>query len=190
MFMVEYLLIHGSRLKAGMNLSRLNLLNSDYYKFLPSTKIEILQYLCDDLIGGEIIRSELNRRTLAAEQVLDVEICKKRGVPMDVSCLSEEVNAVNDDEEKNDNDWNIDECCLCKMDGSLICCDGCPNAYHSRCVGVVSDLLPEGDWYCPECSIERHKPLMKLRKSVRGAEFLGNDPMGRMYYSSCGYLLV
>lgn len=44
-------------------------------------------------------------------------------------------------------DWDSDECCLCKMNGNLIYSDGYPAAFHSRCVGVVSNLLPEGDWY-------------------------------------------
>ena len=88
------------------------------------------------------------------------------------------------------NDWNSDECCLCKMDGNLICCDGCPAAFHSRCVGVASDYLPEGDWYCPECTIGRRNPWMKPQKSLRGADLLGIDPHGRLYFHSCGYLLV
>ncbi|KAA8528057.1 hypothetical protein F0562_035074 [Nyssa sinensis] len=191
-FMVEYLLMHGSGLKPGFDLSRLKLFEIDYYKQPVSLKIEILRCLCDDVIEVEAIRSELNRRTLAAEPNIDsdrnvkIETSKKKRAQMDVSsgsCLAEEVV----DETA---DGNSDECCLCKMDGNLICCDGCPAAYHSRCVGVANSLLPEGDWFCPECAIDKDKPWMKLGKSLRGAELLGVDPHGRLYYSSCGYLLV
>ncbi|XVF47316.1 hypothetical protein PTKIN_Ptkin03bG0099600 [Pterospermum kingtungense] len=190
-FMVEYLLIHGSGMNCGFDLSGLKLFRSDYYKQPPSVKVEILRCLCDDLIEVEAIRSELNRRSLASEtdmdfdRNVDIDVCKKRKAAMDVSGgsgLSEEID--------DTADWNSDDCCLCKMDGSLICCDGCPAAYHSKCVGVVNAFLPEGDWYCPECAIERHKPWVKPRKSLRGAELLGIDPHGRLYYNSAGYLLV
>ncbi|CAI9778355.1 unnamed protein product [Fraxinus pennsylvanica] len=33
-------------------------------------------------------------------------------------------------------DVNGDECRLCGMDGFLLCCDGCPSSYHSRCLGL------------------------------------------------------
>ena len=191
MFMVEYLVMHGSGLKPGFDLCKLKLFESDYYKQPESVKIEILRCLCDDVIEVEVIRSEINRRTLATELNTDTDRSmkietSKRRTSMDVSggsCLNEEIVDQN-------TDWNSDECCLCKMDGSLICCDGCPEAYHLRCLGVTNSLLPEGDWYCPECMIDKNKPWLKLGKSLRGAELLGIDPYEWLYYNSCGYLLV
>ncbi|KAF7833689.1 DDT domain-containing protein PTM [Senna tora] len=190
-FMAEYLLIHGLGLKTGFEIKHL-MFRGDYHKQPVTVKIEILQCLCDDMIEVEAIRLELNRRSLVTEtdmsfdQSMYFDIGKKRRAVMDVSggsCLAEEI--VDDT-----TDWNSDECCLCKMDGSLICCDGCPAAFHSRCVGIASDHLPEGDWYCPECAIARHKPWMKAQKSLRGADLLGIDHHGRLYFHSCGYLLV
>ncbi|XP_038992874.1 DDT domain-containing protein PTM-like isoform X1 [Hibiscus syriacus] len=191
-FLVEYLLIHGSGLDYGFNLTSLKLFRSDYYKLPASVKVEILRCLCDDLIEVEAVRSELNRRSLASETDMDFDrnmnngVYKKRKAAMDVSSGS----GLSEDIIDDTSDWNSDDCCLCKMDGSLICCDGCPAAYHSKCVGVVNVLLPEGDWYCPECAIERKKPWVKPRKLLRGAELLGIDPHGRLYYNSSGYLLV
>uniref|UniRef100_A0A2K2C3K5 PHD-type domain-containing protein n=1 Tax=Populus trichocarpa TaxID=3694 RepID=A0A2K2C3K5_POPTR len=191
-FMVEYLLIHGSGLKPGFDLSRLKLFRSDYHKQPVSVKVEILKCLCDDMIEAETIRSELNRRSSGTDPDMDFDRnvnlggYKKRKTAMDVSgnsCLTE-------DAADDTNDWNSDECCLCKMDGNLICCDGCPAAYHAKCVGVANNYLPEGDWYCPECAIDWQKPWMKPRKLLRGAELLGVDPYNRLYFSSCGYLLV
>ncbi|KAL6966592.1 hypothetical protein U1Q18_032374 [Sarracenia purpurea var. burkii] len=192
-FMAEYLLTHSSGLKPDFDLCKLKLFESDYYRQPAFVKIEILRCLCDDVIEVEAIMSELNRRALATELNMDTDrsmkidnTYKSKRTSMDVSggsCLTEEIVA-------ETTDWNSDECCLCKMDGSLICCDGCPEAYHSRCVGVANSLLPEGDWYCPECMIDKDKPWLKLGKSIRGAELLGVDPYGRLYYSSCGYLLV
>ncbi|KAK7312181.1 hypothetical protein VNO77_35862 [Canavalia gladiata] len=190
-FMAEYLLIHGSGFKTGFDLKHL-MFRNDYYKHPVIVKVEILQYLCDDMIEAEAIRSELNRRSLVTDTDMgfDQNMCfdtfKKRRAVMDVSggsCLTEE----NMDDMT---DWNSDECCLCKMDGSLICCDGCPAAFHSKCVGIASDNLPEGDWYCPECAIGTHRAWMKSRKSLRGADLVGIDPGGRLYFNSCGYLLV
>ncbi|KAA0067226.1 DDT domain-containing protein PTM [Cucumis melo var. makuwa] len=191
-FMVEYLLIHGSGLKPGVDLCRLKLLKNDYYKLPTGIKIEILRCLCDDMIEVEAIRSEINRRSLAAEpeiirdRSLKSEVYRKKKISANPS-----INSCQSEDTMDDTaDWNSDECCLCKMDGSLICCDGCPAAYHLKCVGIANDLLPEGDWFCPECAIDRHKSWMKTQKSLRGAEFLGVDPHGRTYFSSCGFLLV
>ncbi|KAJ8543833.1 hypothetical protein K7X08_025451 [Anisodus acutangulus] len=190
-FMVEYLLLHGSALKPSFDLCHFKLFERDYYKQPASLKIEMLRCLCDDVVEVEAIQSELNRRTVAAENTdfdrkSKFDSSKKRRVSTDVaagSCLSED--AVDESA-----DWNSDECCLCKMDGSLICCDGCPAAFHSKCVGVASSHLPEGDWYCPECVIDKKKPGLNLAKSIRGAELLATDMYGRLYYSCCDYLLV
>lgn len=190
-YMAAYFLIHGSGLETGFNLKYL-MFGSDYYKQPVTLKIEILQCLCDDMMEVEAIRLELNRRCLVIEadlsfdQSMYLDICKRRRDLRDLSggfSLSEEIVDVT-------TDWNSDECCLCKMDGSLICCDGCPAAFHSKCVGVASEHLPEGDWYCPECAISRRKPWMKPQKSLRGATLLGIDPHGRLFFESCGYLLV
>ncbi|KAL0342854.1 UNVERIFIED_CONTAM: DDT domain-containing protein PTM [Sesamum calycinum] len=192
LFVIEYLLLHNPGYIPGLDICQLKHFQNDYYKLPVSAKVEILRHLCDDVIEVEAFRSELNRRTLATDRHTEFQrhskfdSSRKRKSAIDVastSCLTEE-----DAEEPAD--WNSDECCLCKMDGNLICCDGCPAAFHSRCVGVLSDLLPEGDWYCPECTIDKDKPWMKVGKSIRGAELLGVDPYGRLYYSSCGYLLV
>nr|XP_029151590.1 DDT domain-containing protein PTM isoform X1 [Arachis hypogaea] len=189
-FMAEYLLIHGSGFKTSFNLNYSNF-TADYYKQPVNVKVGILQYLCDDMIEAEAIRSELNRRSLVTEnsvgsdQNMYFDTCKKRRAGTDVSggsCLTEEI--------ADDTDWNSDDCYLCKMDGNLICCDGCPAAFHSKCVGIASDNLPEGDWYCPECAIGTHRAWMKSRRSLRGADLIGSDIHGRLYFSSYGYLLV
>ncbi|XP_075520145.1 DDT domain-containing protein PTM-like isoform X1 [Primulina tabacum] len=191
-FVVEYLLLHSPGYIPGLDLYHLKLCQRDYYKLPVSAKVEIMRNLCDDVIEVDAFRSEINRRNLATEQHMDfdrntkLDSSRTRKSMMDVaspSCITEE-----DADEPTDG--NSDECYLCRMDGNLICCDGCPAAFHPRCVGVVSSLLPEGDWYCPECEIDKDKPWMKVEKSIRGAELLGMDPYGRLYYSSCGNLLV
>lgn len=187
-FMAEYLLM-----KPSFDLAQLKLFKTDYHKQPEFVKLELLQYICDDVIESEVISSELNRRIIGEPNILiDPDLNsklsaskKRRATTMAVSgssCMSEEVDETAD--------WNSDECCLCKMDGNLICCDGCPAAFHSKCVGIASNLLPEGDWFCPECVVGKKNPEINVVKSIRGAELLGVDPHGRLYYSSCGYLLV
>lgn len=48
-------------------------------------------------------------------------------------------------------DHNSDLCVLCGLGGNLLCCDGCPAAFHIRCIGESAKSLPEGEWLCPEC---------------------------------------
>ncbi|KAK6925566.1 Zinc finger, PHD-finger [Dillenia turbinata] len=190
-YVAAYLLFHGSILKPGHDLSGMNLFKNDYYKQPTSVKLEILRSLCDDLFEAEAIRTEINRRTSGSEFDVDSDrngrpdFGKRKRSQMysGGSCLAQDMG-------DGTTDWNSDECCLCKMDGSLICCDGCPAAYHSRCVGVASNLLPEGDWFCAECVLEKKKPYMTPRRSLRGAELLGIDPYDRMFYGCYNYLLV
>lgn len=85
---------------------------------------------------------------------------------------------------------NSDECRLCGMDGSLLCCDGCPSAYHLRCIGMVKVLIPQGPWYCPECSINKREPTITKGSSLRGAEVFGIDPHEHIFLGSCNHLVV
>lgn len=192
LFVVEYLLFSGSKDNPGMDLTRFNLFRNEYFRQPMNLKIEILNRLCNDMTDAEVVRSELNKRSFAAESVLELdrksntEVRRRKRTMMGLA----DHLSLNDEVVDGSFDRNSDDCCLCKMDGSLLCCDGCPAAYHSKCVGVASQLLPEGDWYCPECAFERHVPGLKPEKQIRGAEFIEIDPHGRRYYSSCGYLLV
>ncbi|XVF46841.1 hypothetical protein PTKIN_Ptkin03bG0060100 [Pterospermum kingtungense] len=89
-----------------------------------------------------------------------------------------------------DVDGNSDECRLCGMDGTLLCCDGCPSAYHSRCIGVMKMYIPEGPWYCPECAIAKMVPTITVNSSLRGGELFGVDLYGQVFLGTCNHLLV
>ena len=59
-------------------------------------------------------------------------------------------------------DHNKHYCNICKDGGELLCCDRCPRSFHPICLGLTDeqvDALPEGDWYCPQCThtLERQK---------------------------------
>jgi hypothetical protein len=87
-----------------------------------------------------------------------------------------------------DEDGNSNECMLCGMDGILLCCDACPAAFHSRCVGVAKASLPSGDWFCPECCVQSVGNPQS--KQLQGAQLLGIGPSGRYFLATCDYLLV
>ncbi len=50
-----------------------------------------------------------------------------------------------------EDDGNLDMCVLCGIGGSLVCCDGCPGAFHMRCIGETAKSMPDGEWLCAEC---------------------------------------
>ena len=64
--------------------------------------------------------------------------------------------------------WYYDNCIVCGDDqpvAALLLCDGqdktCKNAAHLDCVGL--DRVPEGEWFCPACSVKQCKPTCICR---------------------------
>lgn len=54
-------------------------------------------------------------------------------------------------DEDDDDPWDT-ICDVCDKDGKLLCCDGCPKAYHPECIEL--DDFPKGDWFCRECETQ------------------------------------
>ncbi|XP_019898343.2 autoimmune regulator [Esox lucius] len=52
---------------------------------------------------------------------------------------------------------NDDECAVCKDGGELICCDGCPKAYHLVCLDPPLTTIPSGTWRCQSCRSSKVK---------------------------------
>ncbi|CAN7141246.1 unnamed protein product [Brassica rapa subsp. narinosa] len=138
-----------------------------------------------DLARFNFFRNEYFRLPMTLKTEILTCLC---GDMMDAEVVISELNKRSADGSSDRNGG--EDCFICKMDGKLVCCDGCPAAYHSKCIGVALDLLPEGAWYCPECSFDRRVPGLKPAKQIRGSQLIEIDPHGRKYYSSCGYLLV
>ncbi|XP_010520403.1 PREDICTED: DDT domain-containing protein PTM [Tarenaya hassleriana] len=128
--------------------------------------------------------------------------CKEKEV-IDIAAVNHGTNSLNESKTlglrfsegdsngvSSDLDGNSDECRLCGMDGTLLCCDGCPSAYHSRCIGVVKMYIPDGPWYCPECTINKMGPIIAHETSLRGAVLFGMDPQGHLFLGTCNHLLV
>ncbi|KAL5580147.1 hypothetical protein UlMin_012589 [Ulmus minor] len=75
---------------------------------------------------------------------------------------------------KNDND---DLCSSCREGGDLLCCDGCPRAYHPGCVFLPS--IPTDTWYCKHCQnlFEKEKHVERNADAVAAGRVPGIDPI-------------
>jgi hypothetical protein len=52
---------------------------------------------------------------------------------------------------------NNDFCEACGYGGSLLCCDGCPKAFHLECLDppLTEGDLDDKDWFCKECNVAK-----------------------------------
>ncbi|NWR78434.1 AIRE regulator, partial [Centropus unirufus] len=53
---------------------------------------------------------------------------------------------------------NEDECAVCGDGGELICCDGCPRAFHLACLVPPLPHVPSGMWRCASCVASTAEP--------------------------------
>lgn len=82
-------------------------------------------------------------------------------------------------------------CRICGMDGTLLRCEHCRWAYHSRCIGQNKSFLPQGAWFCHECVVTMLGPTSaRIERGARGAQLFGIAMSGRIFLGSCNYLLV
>ncbi|XP_065867140.1 DDT domain-containing protein PTM-like [Euphorbia lathyris] len=128
---------------------------------------------CKDREAMEINAETQGSKSSCGSKYLGSKGCEGEGIPPDVGA-----------------DGNSDECRLCGMDGTLLCCDGCPSAYHSRCIGVCKMYIPEGPWYCPECTISKLGPTNVVGTSLKGAQLFGVDLYEQVFLGTCNHLLV
>uniref|UniRef100_A0A452I113 Uncharacterized protein n=1 Tax=Gopherus agassizii TaxID=38772 RepID=A0A452I113_9SAUR len=64
---------------------------------------------------------------------------------------------------------NDDECAVCRDGGELICCDGCPKAFHLACLVPPLTEIPSGTWRCISCSTEKVKQDQRIEEEQLGA---------------------
>lgn len=194
-------------------------LEKDYYTLSVGKKLTVLQILCEEVLGTEELRTEMNMRvesevgfSIDTSSMVDKACdpgtvhpgCSENSACKDIdveeglaehhktnSALNnrlvepQEGRAVGSSFHE---DGNGDECRLCGMDGLLVCCDGCPSAYHSRCLGMSKMLMHDDSWYCPECKINKSEPMQGT--ALRGGHIFGVDPYNQVFAASCDHLLV
>ncbi|XP_074009996.1 autoimmune regulator [Numenius arquata] len=61
---------------------------------------------------------------------------------------------------------NEDECAVCGDGGELICCDGCPRAFHLTCLVPPLPRVPSGMWRCGSCVASMAEPGRLLEADV------------------------
>ncbi|KAK4764050.1 hypothetical protein SAY87_013488 [Trapa incisa] len=193
-------------------------LEKDYYSLSAGRKLLVLQILSDEVLDSKELRAEIDTRE-ESEVGIDPDgvdsnladdwprrfhthysrtsTCYSRQV-MELSTNHHDMKppsnsaskSITFDETAVNDDGNGDECRLCGMDGTLLCCDGCPSAYHSRCIGLVKTYIPEGTWHCPECTVSKLGPTITPGTSLVGGEIFGVDPYGQLFLGTCNHLLV
>uniref|UniRef100_A0A8C3YUV2 Autoimmune regulator n=1 Tax=Catagonus wagneri TaxID=51154 RepID=A0A8C3YUV2_9CETA len=65
---------------------------------------------------------------------------------------------------------NEDECAVCRDGGELICCDGCPRAFHLACLSPPLRDIPSGTWRCSSCLQGRSQQDPALAEGPRPQE--------------------
>ena len=106
-----------------------------YHRLPLEQKMQALEFLLDELLTVDFIAAEMTRRE---------RITACFGIPYGALPSEEELRSLE----------NEDECGVCRLEGELLCCDGCTRSYHRRCIGMPRGAhLPEGKWLCPECAI-------------------------------------
>ncbi|KAM6122265.1 autoimmune regulator [Pterocles gutturalis] len=89
---------------------------------------------------------------------------------------------------------NEDECAACGDGGELICCDGCPRAFHLACLVPPLPRVPSGTWWCSSCVGGTAEPgqqqeaeaAVEQPPDIPGEE-LCSTPWGRGDGSVCGH---
>ncbi|KAL6640428.1 hypothetical protein ACP70R_021551 [Stipagrostis hirtigluma subsp. patula] len=209
-FLLEYLTVMSCIKSLGGRSFGRSLLAIEYYKLPVDTKLRVLQILCDHVIDSEELKTELEDREGYNEE-MEYEMgsgvfhgASSRAVSTRASKAAackrindlQNMTAPNVKNQEavaasNSQDGNSDDCRICGMDGTLVCCDGCPWAYHSRCIGQNKAFLPKEEWFCPECVVNKLGPTSsRIERGGSGAQMFGIDMCGRLFLGSCNYLLV
>lgn len=219
-YLVHYLMIMGHLNRKEWQGFYIDVLQKDYCTLSIGTKLMVLQILCDDALDAAEIRAEIDNREESEVGVdsdgitsnplengprkvyprfAKTSIVKDRenfkmeadnNISFGTNVMTVKGKDQDIETDNIDEDGNGDECRLCGMDGVLLCCDGCPSAYHPRCIGVNKLSVPEGDWFCPECKTSRVSPPITMKTSLRGAEVFGVDPYAQLFLGTCNHLLV
>jgi hypothetical protein len=210
-FLLEYLYVRGCIKNLGGRSFGRSLLTTEYYNLPVAIKLKVLQILCDHVIESDELKTELEDREGYNEEMeyeMDPSTFLEAGSRTvstraskasaykkmnDLQNVESTPNVTNSEGTVADTsqDGNSDDCRICGMDGTLVCCDGCPWAYHSRCIGQNKAFLPQGEWFCPECVIDKLGPTSsRTERGARGAQTFGIDMCGRLFLGTCDYLLV
>ncbi|XP_019193861.1 PREDICTED: increased DNA methylation 1-like [Ipomoea nil] len=80
-------------------------------------------------------------------------------------------------------DQNDDSCGHCGDGGELICCDNCPSTFHLAC--LYAQEIPEGSWYCPRCTCQICKDVVKASESSSSSSAMKCMQCEHQYHKAC-----
>ncbi|CAH0473676.1 unnamed protein product [Peronospora belbahrii] len=90
-----------------------------------------------------------------------------------------------------DDQWDVD-CSVCSLGGELLCCDGCPRAFHVKCIDLAE--IPETEWFCNECNLQTcgtcKKNKIRLDSHVICGSEDGSKGCDRVFHLKCAKLDV
>ena len=85
--------------------------------------------------------------------------CEKDGVA--ATKKAQNAEAVAKAAVDSDGITHLEYCGWCKDGGELICSETCPQSYHIDCLNPQLPKIPDQAWYCPKCSSEKPKGVVK-----------------------------
>ena len=93
-------------------------------------------------------------RCLEAERLLaelQAPIVELQAAQAEAEAAAEGPASVPAPASEEEEDPNDDECGVCGKPGDLACCDGCPGAFHPKCIHMTAAELQADSWLCPKC---------------------------------------
>ena len=135
----------------------------EYHTLSAEIKAIILSRLCDHLLDCTTIRAEIDRREEDGEFVTGKG---GEGSAFAIMTAEDKRKAAARAARNKKDDFYTDTCVLCGIGGSLLCCDGCPAAYHIRCLGETKASVDVTVWHCPECAVGGRGETAGLRIPV------------------------
>ncbi|KAJ3100128.1 hypothetical protein HDU97_002460 [Phlyctochytrium planicorne] len=84
------------------------------------------------------------------------------------------------DDEEEEQDESDEICAICNEHGELMCCDGCPAAFHIKCLGL--DSVPDTEWHCNTCQL--------IQKEIDGNPKWRSEPVVLSLFDGIGAAYV
>lgn len=75
-------------------------------------------------------------------------------------------------------DGNSEDCQICGMDGTLVCCNG---SHGHNIQDLNKAFLPQVLWFCPECVVNKlGVTSSRIDRGARGVQMFGIDICGSL----------
>lgn len=168
--------------------------------------INIVLYLIDNVTWPEVLRSYVESSSLFDKNVL--EILTEKEYPYTsiedrlivLQFLTDQFlisTTVRDDMLREGPIHYDDHCRVCHRLGDLLCCETCPAVFHLECVDPPLSEIPNDDWQCSLCKINKVTGVSdcnliseKHQGSLCRQDSLGYDRHGRKYWFVCRRIFI